>query len=126
MARILAIIEQEEAFSKHAIFYQGRSEKFRHGLRKVGLLPRTSALPVDRRTQELTLSLSHRQEKRFVALANEHGWTREDQEMAEFLIDMPAAFGLHKSMWTTTVRNQGTEEQHKMFLEPSLKYEIIG
>lgn len=35
MARILAIIEQEEAFSKHAIFYQGRSEKFRHGLRKV-------------------------------------------------------------------------------------------
>jgi len=99
MARILAIVEREEAFSKHAIFYQGRSEKFRHGLRK---------------------------EKRFVALANEHGWTREDQEMAEFLIDMPAAFGLHKSMWTTTIRNQGTEEQHQMFLEPSLKYEIIG
>lgn len=46
--------------------------------------------------------------------------------MAEFLIDMPAAFGLHKSMWTTTIRNQGTEEQHRMFLEPSLKYEIIG
>ena len=36
MARILAIVEREEAFSKHAIFYQGRSEKFRHGLRKVG------------------------------------------------------------------------------------------
>lgn len=45
MARILAIVEQEEAFSKHAIFYQGRTEKFRHGLRKVSLCePQTVAL----------------------------------------------------------------------------------
>ena len=46
--------------------------------------------------------------------------------MAEFLIDMPAAFGLHKSMWINTLQNQGTEEQHKLFLEPSLNYDIIG
>lgn len=49
-----------------------------------------------------------------------------EADPAQFLIDMPAAFGLHKSMWTTTIRNQGTEEQHKMFLQPSLDFDIIG
>jgi len=99
MKRILSIVEAEEAFSKRTIHYLGRTDKFKHGLRK---------------------------EKRFVQLAKEHQWSKEDMEMAEFLIDMPAAFGLHKSMWITTVRNQGTEEQHKMFLEPSLNFDIIG
>jgi acyl-CoA oxidase len=56
----------------------------------------------------------------------EHQFSKEDMDMAEFLIDMPAAFGLHKSMWLTTIRNQGTEEQHKLFLEPSLNFDMIG
>jgi acyl-CoA oxidase len=66
------------------------------------------------------------QEKRLVALMKEHQFSKEDMDMAEFLIDMPAAFGLHKSMWLTTIRNQGTEEQHKLFLEPSLNFDMIG
>lgn len=46
--------------------------------------------------------------------------------MAELLIDMPSVFNLHRSMWMKTLRDQGTEEQHKLFLEPSLRYDIIG
>ena len=34
IARIMGIIEHEEAFSKDRIFYEGRNEKYRHGLRK--------------------------------------------------------------------------------------------
>lgn len=29
-------------------------------------------------------------------------------------------------MFMPTIANQGTEEQKKLFLEPALKYEIIG
>lgn len=42
------------------------------------------------------------------------------------LLDVLGVFHLHRSMWMKTIRDQGTEEQHRMFLEPSLRYEIIG
>lgn len=62
MNRLLNIIQAEEAFDKTRLNYQGRSERFRHSLRK---------------------------EKRFVQLAKQYNWDPEDCSLAEALIDMP-------------------------------------
>lgn len=70
MARLLNLIQPEEAFDKTRLNYQGRSERFRHALRK---------------------------EKRFVQLAKEHGWDAEDTTMAEMLIDMPGPLSVLNS-----------------------------
>lgn len=40
--------------------------------------------------------------------------------------DMPAAMGLHKSMFLNTLTGQTTDEQKKLFLEPAQRFEIIG
>ena len=47
-------------------------------------------------------------------------------EMASELISEPGPYGLHSSMFLTTLRDQGTPEQHKLFLEKAEKYEYIG
>jgi acyl-CoA oxidase len=39
---------------------------------------------------------------------------------------VPSAFSLHKSMFVKTLNEQGTPEQHQLFLEPAKRYEIIG
>lgn len=56
----------------------------------------------------------------------EHGWDDADIDMAEMLVDILSVFHLHRAMWMKTIRDQGTDEQHKLFLEPSLRYDIIG
>ncbi|GAA6050970.1 hypothetical protein JCM3770_005348 [Rhodotorula araucariae] len=98
-ARILPIVENEPAFDKSQIHYMSRSEKFRHGLKK---------------------------EKRLVQLTRELGWSAEDVKVADDLIDMPAAFGLHNSMFLKTLRSQSTEEQMELFTRPAERFEIIG
>lgn len=75
---------------------------------------------------ETDLRFAVTQEKRLAQLILENDWGDEDTMMAEFLIDVPGTFNLHRSMWTKTVRDQCTEEQQQMFLEASKKYEIIG
>ncbi|KAH9815900.1 acyl-CoA dehydrogenase/oxidase C-terminal [Melampsora americana] len=98
-AKLLNIIQNEEAFDKTRLNYQGRSERFRHALRK---------------------------EKRFVQLAKEHQWDGEDTAMAEMLIDMPGPFSLHKSMFLKTLTEQGDDEQQELFTRRAEKFEIIG
>ncbi|GAA5865050.1 hypothetical protein JCM8547_007694 [Rhodosporidiobolus lusitaniae] len=97
--RILAVVENEPAFNKSQIHYMSRSDKYRHGLRK---------------------------DKRMVQLTRELGWSAEDVKTAEELVDMPAAFGLHNSMFLKTLRAQTTDEQKELFLKPAENYEIIG
>ncbi|GAA95696.1 uncharacterized protein L969DRAFT_615706 [Mixia osmundae IAM 14324] len=97
--RILAVIESEEAFDKTRIPYMSRGEKFRHALRK---------------------------EKRLVQIVKDLNWSKEDEDMAEVLIDMPGPYGLHKSMFIKTLTEQGTDEQHELFLKPALDYKILG
>ncbi|KAA1066222.1 hypothetical protein PGT21_025542 [Puccinia graminis f. sp. tritici] len=97
--RILAIVQDEDAFDKKRLNYQGRDARFRHALRK---------------------------EKRLVQIAKEHRWSEEDMSMAEMLIDMPGPFSLHKSMFLKTLQEQGDEEQQKMFTQPAENFQIIG
>lgn len=117
---------KQPAFDKSGIHYMGRSEKYRYGLAK---------------------------EKRLYNLTEELGWNTADVIMAESLLgscrfsslcarvfdakrltwvsptsftDMPATFGLHRSMFINTLQSQTTDEQKKLFLEPALRFEIIG
>ncbi|KAL7317676.1 hypothetical protein PS15m_003998 [Mucor circinelloides] len=64
--------------------------------------------------------------KRMAELVREHKWNDEEFGIAEFLFDEPSAFRLHRSMFMPTILNQGTEEQKKLYLEPAMRYEIIG
>ncbi len=96
---LVDILSNDPAFDKSYRHYQGRTEKFRSALVK---------------------------EKRLAQLILENGWSQETSAHAEFLADTPAQFGLHKSMYIATLRNMGTEEQRKAFLEPALRFETIG
>ena len=61
-----------------------------------------------------------------VQLTREHGWSAEDVKVAEELVDMPAAFGLHNSMFLKTLRSQSNDEQQELFTKPAENFEIIG
>ena len=87
------------AFDKSTWGYLGRTDKFRAALKK---------------------------DKRLAQLALEHGWDRNVSQHAESLVDLPGPFGLHKSMFITTIDSMGTDEQKAKFLGPALNFEIIG
>ncbi|RCI07094.1 hypothetical protein CU098_013504 [Rhizopus stolonifer] len=64
--------------------------------------------------------------KRFAELQSIYQWSDEEFAVAESLFDEPSAFRLHRTMFMPTIANQGTEEQKRIYLEPALRYEIIG
>ncbi|KAF9578673.1 fatty-acyl coenzyme A oxidase, partial [Lunasporangiospora selenospora] len=97
--RLLALIQAEPAFDKSDRYFRSRSERFAAALRKDHALVK-------------------------LALANQ--WSPDEFSQAEWLIDEPGPFGLHRGMFLPTLVSQGTAEQHKKFLEPALRYEIIG
>lgn len=64
--------------------------------------------------------------KRLQQLQVKHNWSKDEYQVANDLISEPTPYGLHASMFLVTLREQGTPEQHKLFLEKAEKYEIIG
>jgi acyl-CoA oxidase len=97
--RILNILQAEQVFDKSQNYFSGR-------------------------TSRITRSLARA--KRLRQLSVKHGWTQEEYIMANDLISEPTPYGLHASMFLVTLREQGTPEQHKLFLEKAEKYEYIG
>ncbi|KAF9429728.1 hypothetical protein BGZ94_009698 [Podila epigama] len=97
--RLLALLENEPAFNKSERYFKGRSERFADALRKDHAL---------------------------VKLSKKHNWTQEEYMQAEYLIDEAGPFGLHRGMFMPTLASQSTPEQLEKFLEPALRYEIIG
>ncbi|EPQ32450.1 uncharacterized protein PFL1_00646 [Pseudozyma flocculosa PF-1] len=98
-ARLLEILENDPVFDKSSDFYLSRTDKFRRAMLK---------------------------DKRLAQLTHEHNWGQTEVQVAEKLADLPGPFGLHKSMFLTTLYNQGDDEQRKAFWEPAKNYEIIG
>ena len=64
--------------------------------------------------------------KRLRQLSVKHNWTEEEYFIANELINEPTVYALHAGMFLKTIKEQGTPEQHKLFLEKADKYEIIG
>jgi acyl-CoA oxidase len=97
--RILAILQSEKVFDKSQNYFDGRVDKFKTALARA---------------------------KRLRQLQVQHKWDRDDYMTADSLISEPGPYGLHASMYLTTLRDQGTPEQHKLFLEPAENYKAIG
>ena len=97
--RILQILEAEKVFDKSQDYFQGRVEKFPMALARA---------------------------KRLRQLAVKHHFNQEDYETAAGLIGEPGPYGLHASMFLVTLRDQGTPDQHKLFLHKAENYEFIG
>ena len=98
-ADILSILQAEKVFDKAPNYFEGRTEKFQRALARA---------------------------KRLQQLSVKHNWTRNEYEIANELISEPGPYGLHASMFLVTLREQGTPEQHELFLKKAENYEIIG
>jgi acyl-CoA oxidase len=97
--KVLNILQAENVFDKSQNYFNGRIGRIETALARA---------------------------KRLRQLSVKHGWTKEEYEMANELISEPTPYGLHASMFLVTLREQGTPEQHKLFLEKAERYEYIG
>ena len=97
--RILAILESDPVFDKSQNYFRGRDARVEAALARA---------------------------KRLAQLKVKHKWSREDYMVANMLIQEPTPYALHDGMFTVTIREQGTPEQHKKYLGPAENYEIIG
>ncbi|KIW31235.1 uncharacterized protein PV07_02899 [Cladophialophora immunda] len=96
---ILKILQADPVFDKSQNYFRGRTSRIE------------AALARGKRLQQLQVK---------------HKWTRDEYQTASDLISEPTPYGLHSSMFIVTLREQGTPEQHKLFLEKAEAYKIIG
>ncbi|KAL4888920.1 hypothetical protein BDV59DRAFT_124962 [Aspergillus ambiguus] len=97
--RMVQILSSEKVFDKSENHTSGRTERIQRALARG---------------------------KRLQLLREQHNWTEKEYHMANDLIGEPTPYGLHASMFLVTLREQGTPEQKKLFLERAEKYQIIG
>ncbi|KAI9723461.1 MAG: fatty-acyl coenzyme A oxidase [Chrysothrix sp. TS-e1954] len=97
--RILETLQSEKVFDKSPNYYAGRNERFKLSLARA---------------------------KRLRQLAWKHGWSTEEFTAANELLSESTPYRLHDSMFLVTLRDQGTPEQHELFLRKAENYEIIG
>ncbi|OCT52348.1 Peroxisomal acyl-coenzyme A oxidase 1 [Cladophialophora carrionii] len=97
--RILNILQADPVFDKSQNYFRGRTSRIE------------AALARGKRLQQLQV---------------QHKWTKEEYQAANELISEPTPYGLHASMFLVTLREQGTPQQHKLFLEKAEAYKIIG
>ncbi|KAK3170961.1 hypothetical protein OEA41_003045 [Lepraria neglecta] len=97
--KILNTLKADKVFDKSQNYFDGREGRFQTALAR---------------------------QKRLRQLAVRHQWTKEEYMMASELISEPGPYGLHVGMFLITLRDQGTPEQHELFLKKAENYEIIG
>ncbi len=97
--RLLKILQAEPVFDKSQNYFRGRTARIEAALARG---------------------------KRLYQLQVKHNWTREEFQAANELISEPTPYGLHASMFLVTLREQGTPQQQKIFLEKAEAYKIIG
>lgn len=97
--KILAVLEADPVFDKSQNYFRGRDARIE------------AALARAKRLRQLNVKLK---------------WSKEDYMVAHMLIQEPTPYDLHDGMFTVTIREQGTPEQHKKYLVPAENYDIIG
>merc|ERR1712169_51328 len=97
--RLLKILQAEPVFDKSQNYFRGRTARIEAALARG---------------------------KRLYQQQVKHNWTREEFQAANELISEPTPYGLHASMFLVTLREQGTPQQQKIFLEKAEAYKIIG
>lgn len=93
------ILSSEKVFDKSQNYYQGREDRI------------LTSLARGKRLQQLT---------------EKHRWSQHEFEHAIQLMGEASPLSMHYKMFMPTIREQGTPEQHKLFLEKAQKFEIIG
>lgn len=96
---ILKILQSEKVFDKSQNYFAGRVDRFETALARA---------------------------KKLAQIQLKNKWTFEDRMAANELISEPGPYGLHESMYLTTLQGQGTPEQQEKFLKPAQAYEHIG
>lgn len=96
---ILEILQKEPVFDKSQNYFQGRNTRLETSLARA------------KKLRQLTV---------------QHNWTDVERHIAAELISEPTVYALHDGMFLKTIKEQGTPEQHKLFLEPADNYKIIG
>lgn len=97
--RMLKILQSDPVFDKSQNYFRGRNTRIEASLAKA---------------------------KRLAQLSTKHKWTEEEYHTANELLSEPTPYGLHIGMFLKTLKEQGTPQQHKLFLEKAEKYEYIG
>ncbi|KAI9734846.1 MAG: fatty-acyl coenzyme A oxidase [Cirrosporium novae-zelandiae] len=97
--RILQVLQSEKIFDKSQNYFSGRVDRFKTALARAKQLRR---------------------------LRVKHQWNDDELMTALDLISEPSPYHLHLSMFLKVLREQGTPEQHNIFLEKAENYEIIG
>ncbi|KAJ5232098.1 hypothetical protein N7468_005054 [Penicillium chermesinum] len=97
--KLLKLLQPEKVFDKSQNHSLGRVERLQRSLAKG---------------------------KRLQQMAVQYKWDADEYLKANDLIGEPTPYGLHASMFLVTLREQGTPEQHELFLRRAEKYEYIG
>ncbi|KAL9625803.1 MAG: hypothetical protein Q9160_000123 [Pyrenula sp. 1 TL-2023] len=97
--RILKILQSNAVFDKTNNYFDGRVDRLQRAMARA---------------------------KRLRQLSVDHAWSEEEYMTANELISEPTPYGLHEHMYLKTIRDQGTPEQHRMFLDKAERYENIG
>ncbi|KAK3175653.1 hypothetical protein K4F52_010088 [Lecanicillium sp. MT-2017a] len=98
-AKILEVLKSHAIFDKSNNYFHGRTERIK------------AALARGKKLRQLSI---------------QHKWTADEYITANDLISEPTPYGLHEHMFLKTLQEQGTPEQHKLFLEKANNYEYIG
>lgn len=98
-AKLLKTLQSHKVFDKSANYFNGRTERIK------------AALARGKKLRQLSI---------------EHKWTPDEYVTANDLIGEPTPYGLHEHMFLKTLQEQGTPEQHKLYLEKAQNYEYIG
>lgn len=98
-AAIVKALSSEPVFDKSKNYFQSREDRF------VAALARG---------------------KRIEQLSRKNKWTQDEFDYAYQLTGEATPLAMHYKMFIPTIREQGTPEQHKLFLERAKKFEIIG
>lgn len=100
--------------------------------RQARILPILESDPLFRKTKQLNLSRPERynlglaRAKKLRRLADELGWTRDDQEMAAYLCDDVSPYMVHYAMFITTIREQGSDEQKAAWMPGIDDGSVVG
>ncbi|KAH3964189.1 hypothetical protein HBI26_174300 [Parastagonospora nodorum] len=97
--KVLKVLSKEKIFKKDQQLNLSRPERYHLGLARAKATQR---------------------------LIRREGWDHEDYKLAEYLNDEMSPYFLHMSMFVTTVREQGSEEQQSYWMPKILNYDIIG
>lgn len=115
-----------EQLSRHLLSRNGFLERQRR------IVPILQSYPVFCKKNQLNLARPDRyhlglaRAKALRRVSVEHGWDTEDFKMAEYLVDEMSPFHLQHTMFVTSVREQGNDEQRAYWLPKVEKWEIIG